>query len=859
MITRFILYISILFTLSLLPFLNLKAQLVLSEVCSKNNTILFDFEGDAEDWIELKNGGVGSINLNSFYLSDDSSTLKKWQLPDLILSSDSFFVVFASGKNLNLSNEFHSNFKISSKGEMIYLYDTLTNSIDSLSVPTLQNDHSYAISDNSYFYFDTPTPFADNLGPIFLGYANAAQINLPSGFYSYPLNLYISNFDSSTQYAYTLNGNYPLQSDSSISAINEIIAIDSTRVLSLRSFKENYLPSEIVNYSYFINEQTDYPVFSIVFPPAYFFGDNGLYVYGDSLSGNNIYQDIRKKVYVDYFDEEKETYLNDYFEAKLHGGSSLVHAMKSLRITAKSKYGSSKIKNRFFAEERNIDAYNSILLRNAGNDNNRCFFRDAMFQNHLLKNKIENCDFQNDKLALVYLNGRYWGIHHIREKYNESFFADLHDVDKTDINYIEKNNALLYGSDSTWNNMVQFAVAHDLTLDSNYAFINSKVEIMSLIDNFVIETYANNTDWPQNNLKYYNAAGAQPKWKYALYDFDAGLNFWYNSNYDDDRLGAIFNDPFTSVFQENYMDSIAHVKLFKNLLANQKFKVSFINRYCDLLNTVFQPETLLNSVDSYKSDLDLEMDRHMQRWNNPGLGEHIWWDWHIDALKTFFINRNSFARSYLQNHLNLEDSINLKLSHTNSDTIHYTINSLSLSENNWSGWYFKNIPVEIRLDSSFLQVLDSALIFNYWRLILNGNDTIEIDSTAFTYTFQTSAEIFPVFESMSNDTLNNDTIYTDTLAINTLEIDSSVLTLNNFDVQLYTYPNPVNDLLYFNFDVERIEKIEIYALNGQKVIECKNGIEKMIYVGDLNTGTYFFQLLLKNNEKIIEKFIKHSN
>ena len=60
------------------------------------------------------------------------------------------------------------------------------------------------------------------------------------------------------------------------------IQIDSTSVLRFRAFKDGYTPSITETRTYFINEQTDLPVFSLVTDPANFFSDtSGIYVIGN--------------------------------------------------------------------------------------------------------------------------------------------------------------------------------------------------------------------------------------------------------------------------------------------------------------------------------------------------------------------------------------------------------------------------------------------------------------------------------------------------------------------------------------------------------------------------------------------------
>ncbi len=54
------------------------SQLVMNEMMSDNETTLEDEEGKHPDWIELYNAGGVPLNLQAYFLSDDSLDLQKW-------------------------------------------------------------------------------------------------------------------------------------------------------------------------------------------------------------------------------------------------------------------------------------------------------------------------------------------------------------------------------------------------------------------------------------------------------------------------------------------------------------------------------------------------------------------------------------------------------------------------------------------------------------------------------------------------------------------------------------------------------------------------------------------------------------
>ena len=76
-----------------------QSQLLLNEVTNNNDTLFYDEDADATDYIELFHLGPDSINLSNYYLSDNSNELSKFQLPSIYIQPGDHYIVLASGKN----------------------------------------------------------------------------------------------------------------------------------------------------------------------------------------------------------------------------------------------------------------------------------------------------------------------------------------------------------------------------------------------------------------------------------------------------------------------------------------------------------------------------------------------------------------------------------------------------------------------------------------------------------------------------------------------------------------------------------------------------------------------------------------
>ena len=114
-------------------------------MASNDNTIL-DPQGDADDWIELKNTSDTALDLSGMYLSDDRTNPKKWQFPTGTMIDAGGYLLIWADDDAGDSPGLHANFKLSAKGESVVLSDTDDNGntvIDAVDFPALDADVAY--------------------------------------------------------------------------------------------------------------------------------------------------------------------------------------------------------------------------------------------------------------------------------------------------------------------------------------------------------------------------------------------------------------------------------------------------------------------------------------------------------------------------------------------------------------------------------------------------------------------------------------------------------------------------------------------------------------------------------------------
>ena len=143
----------------------MESVLRINEVQSSNATCISDEQGLYPDWIELKNVGSNTLDLNGYGLTDDPAKPMKWCFPSVTLSPGETIVVFCDKQNRMDTEIFHTNFALSSGGETICLYSNEGHLLDEVTVPELQKDTSYGrVPDGNgeFAVLNDPTPKMPN-------------------------------------------------------------------------------------------------------------------------------------------------------------------------------------------------------------------------------------------------------------------------------------------------------------------------------------------------------------------------------------------------------------------------------------------------------------------------------------------------------------------------------------------------------------------------------------------------------------------------------------------------------------------------------------------------------------------------
>lgn len=635
-------------------------------------------------------------------------------------------------------DRFSTNFKISSSGESLYLSNPQGVTIDEVPVPALIADFSYGRKEdgnNEWVIFNKPTPDGPNSGgQISKGVCDATiAFNLSSGFYvgNQPVALAGSN-----TIRYTVDGSNP---DENSTLYTEAIQVNKSTVIKAACFEGGKTPKTIYTNTYFIDYDTQLPVWSISTHPNNFFSeDSGVYVLGPEGNweeesphfGANFWQDWERPVHVEFFEEDGNKTLDFDCGIKVFGNYSRAAPKKSLALHFRGEYDMSKLEYPIFPEYPGLSSFDDLLLRGSGGDEAYLHFRDG-FHSELAK----GLDFERQKYrpSVLFINGEYWGIHNIREKSNADSFKENYNIAKEDIDIITGYFAELQGP--TANSIYDFysKLENDaLTYDQ----IKEIIDVNSFIDYFAYEVYIANYDWGSNNSKYWRQSSTSGRWRWFMYDTDFSTSLYghFGTQPAFNSIGKAL-EPLEFGWPSSEQSTLLPRKLF----AIPEFKTTFVNRYCDLMNTLFIPENVFEILqESVLDKIAEEVPVNRTRWN-LGLPD---WFIYLEEYKDFWETRAPHARKNMQSQLGLSDSVLLTLEIQPKDAGYIKLNTITIDDENWSGIYFKGIPVTLEA------VPKPGFTFSGWKsstLPLDDDQNVliaAIDVTAdniFTATFSGEA------------------------------------------------------------------------------------------------------------------------
>jgi len=490
---------------------------------------------------------------------------------------------------------------------------------------------------------------------------------------------------------YTTDGTYPTTRST---RYQRPIPVTKTTVLRAIA-RRGAISGKALARTYFIGEPpTDLPVISLIMSPGLLFNpQTGIMMDGTGADSTLLYKPganfwTRREFFcnVEIFESDKRCVHNSGSGMRLFGGYSRIYPQKSIVLVARDRYGKKFFRHRIFGAGQ-PKKFRYLVLRNGGSD-----FDGAHFRDELMNRLTDDWDLEKQAFrpALLYINGQYWGLYHIREKINARFLSDHADVDRDSLDLLEHQRNVRQGSGRHYLRLLNYIRDHDLADPVHYAWVQSQMDVDNFIDYQAAQIYCDNTD-AGGNIRYWRPRRPGGRWRWILFDTDWGFGLYNNQAWQHDAIRF-----FTDANGPNWPNPPWSTFLLRNLLHNSDFRQQFVNRLCDRLNTSLSAQHVRAEIDWFERVLAPEMPRHLQRWRRSELV----WQRHLALLREFADKRPDFLRACLPQYFDTGAPARLEIDTAEGGTV-LVNNCLTVGPRDFQGTYFENIPVTLLAEPAF--------------------------------------------------------------------------------------------------------------------------------------------------------------
>ena len=666
-----------------------EAQVVINEFMQSNIDCIMDDLNDFPDsWVELYNAGSAPVDMSEFSIGTSIKANKAYKLPKQTLNANDYVLVYCDKEE----KSWHTSFRLESgKDCAIYLFrgseieDSIPSGLKKQPAPNIAYGRKTDASDE-WGYMAVPTPKAANCGTTYSKILGNPVFSIPGMVYAEktkPLTLEISLPEGSpegTVIRYTTDGKEPTEASKRYTAP---ISFSTTTVVRAKLFCDGYMSPRSTTHSYImLGRKADLAVVSVV-SDAKYFTDSKIGIFSDSKSFDgteNYKHNWRRPINYELFETNgEESKLNQLCEARVTGGASRGCALKSMGLYANKRFGEKRFNYEFFPDQRpGITDFKSVMMRNAGNDFDYLYMRDAVIQRIMSENV--DIDWQAWRPAIFLLNGQYKGILNIRERSNEDNIYTNYDG-LEDIDMVENWYELKEGDYDEWKAFMDFYQAHG----HSYEEYDKIMDVREFMNVMILNLFFCNLDFPGNNIVWWKPQAEGGRWRVIVKDTDFGLGLYgrsvsyntikwlYDPNYDKDNAWA---------------NRYEHTRLFRRLMEDERFSREFIDRCAIYMGDFMNLDRTWEIWEPMYNLIRNEYPIHRKLYNE-------WWpnyNTELSNAKNWLKNRPAIFYKHISDYYKVGTPVNLSINQSLSSAdlsrIEVSFNGVKLTRSKFDGKFF---------------------------------------------------------------------------------------------------------------------------------------------------------------------------
>lgn len=634
-------------------------RLIINEVMAANLGEALDPSYNFGGWIELYNPGTTSVSLSGMTLSDHNGHSHKLSSKHGSVPAGGFRCLWfghygsdtaPNGSAASMGKARYEKqipFKLDCDGGTLTLVKN-NSEIASLSYPTAIGRCSWARTTDGgedWNYCCWPTAEATNAGARFASQRTAAPVPSHDGGIVDGNQSFTVAVPEGARLYYTTDGTVPTEKSASLSPnANGTVTLTATEgsIFRMRCMAEGYLPSQVITRSFLpakgtISTQEDwrwdedkwdwvyvpsshydfriggFAIISVTTNPQYLYGDDlGIYTRGNyggwSYWGyGNYYEDWDRPVNVEIFSPEGLPLMNQEMDMCISGGMSRSSEVKSFKVKSNRIYeGMKYMHTAGLFPSKPYQRYKDIMVRAGGAT---LFLRhlDNALQ-HLAQKSGLYIDAQTYRPAFVFFNGKFQEILLMREPTNKQYGYANYGMDTDYMDTLEESDitgvSVASGDRKAFDELLTVS-ATCASSENSWQRVRELLDIDEYANYFALETYLDNKDWPQNNIKLFRektssedaSAEGTGRFHVVLQDLDWTFGDTERNTFSRIDEGASYAYAVAG-YQENPM-----VTIFLNLMKRAEFRKRFVDSFCLMAGSVYSPSFVATTIDNLYAEM----------------------------------------------------------------------------------------------------------------------------------------------------------------------------------------------------------------------------------------------------------------
>lgn len=631
-------------------------DILINEVMSANLGEVIDPSWNFGGWIELYNPSSRAVNLNGMAVRDHKDRVFPLTKSHGSVPAGGYKNVWFGHHDKNFPAQV--DFKLDCDGGTISLLATTAADaavVDVVSYPAAISRTSWSrIADGAgqWTFCPWPTPEAANPQT-----SAAATRQLPApvpslaGGWITGTTSFTVAVDPDAELYYTTDGSCPVATSEKASKNADgtvDFSVSKNTVFRFRALPRNaesgLLPSPVVTRSFLTRQCTKtvtvdpwdwggwgpggwgetreetttfdgFSLLSVVADPDYLYDDTiGIYVDGTNggwsyWGSANYYQDWDRPVNVEIFDPEGVSLVNQEVDMCMSGGYSRMSDPKSFKLKSDKKF---EHVNYYpltgLFDEKPYVRSRDVLVRVGGSS------MVDRHQDNVLQALVRRSGFylntQASRPVYVFFNGEYIETLFLREPSNKQYGASNYGMDTDFMDMLEESDITALGVASGTRDAFDAlcaAARECASNDTQWARVCCMLDIDEFANYFAIETYLANQDWPQNNIKMFRENSDE------IVDFNRDEDVAHGFHVVLQDLDACFHetgDTFSRIDGQEYYSYASAgrqenvvLTLFFNLMKREEFRRRFVDAFCLVAGSVFEPSMVQADLSELSDNL----------------------------------------------------------------------------------------------------------------------------------------------------------------------------------------------------------------------------------------------------------------